>query len=48
MEASKANEEILAEPEPSPIFIGFGNSSLDFELRVWVGDVSRMLRNNFV
>ena len=27
--------EVLDEPEPYALFIGFGNSSLDFELRCW-------------
>ena len=42
-EAAKANPDVLSDPEPSPIFTGFGNSSLDFELRVWVADVVQML-----
>jgi len=29
----------LEEPVPSPIFTGFGDSSLDFELRVWIPNV---------
>ncbi len=29
------NEEILDEPPPRTIFIGFGESSLDFQLRAW-------------
>jgi small-conductance mechanosensitive channel len=32
------HSEVLAEPEPKALFVGFGDSSLDFLLRVWVGD----------
>ncbi|HER62511.1 MAG TPA: mechanosensitive ion channel, partial [Desulfobacteraceae bacterium] len=42
-EAARANPDVLSDPEPSPIFTGFGDSSLDFELRVWVEDVGQML-----
>jgi small-conductance mechanosensitive channel len=31
-------EHILAEPPPRALFIGFGESSLDFELRFWTGE----------
>jgi small-conductance mechanosensitive channel len=29
---------VLNDPEPTVIFFGFGDSSLDFELRVWIAD----------
>ena len=32
---AKAHEHILEQPEPITIFIGFGESSLDFEIRAW-------------
>jgi len=38
------HDEVLSEPKPSPIFVGFGNSSLDFEVRVWISDVETRLR----
>ncbi|TFH22170.1 MAG: mechanosensitive ion channel [Myxococcales bacterium] len=34
-ELAAANEEVLADPEPYGLFTGFGDSSLDFELRAW-------------
>jgi small-conductance mechanosensitive channel len=34
---------VLAEPEPTAIFIGFGQSSIDFELRAWIGDIDQRL-----
>jgi small-conductance mechanosensitive channel len=33
--------EVLADPEPEALFLGFGDSALDFELRAWT-------RENFV
>jgi small-conductance mechanosensitive channel len=41
-EVAKQHPEILAHPEPSAFFLGFGESSLDFELRAWVGDGNRL------
>jgi potassium efflux system protein len=35
--------EIMADPPPSPLFKGFGDSSLDFELRVWISDVKNRM-----
>ena len=32
---------ILHEPPPDAIFLGFGDSSLDFELRIWTEDSLR-------
>ena len=34
-EVAAANRDVLAEPAPEVIFLRFGDSSLDFELRVW-------------
>jgi len=32
---ARAHDEVLDDPEPKSIFAGFGDSSLDFELRAW-------------
>jgi small-conductance mechanosensitive channel len=34
-EVAKASPEVLQDPEPLALFRGFGDSSLNFELRVW-------------
>jgi small-conductance mechanosensitive channel len=35
---------VLHSPEPQVLFRRFGDSSLDFELRVWVADVDTRLQ----
>ena len=42
-EVGDAIPEILSDPPPSPLFKGFGDSSLDFNLRVWIADVKNRL-----
>jgi small-conductance mechanosensitive channel len=42
-EAAQQHPDVLNDPPPSPIFIGFGDSSLDFELRAWMSDVNKRL-----
>lgn len=42
-EVADGHPEALAEPEPMVLFVGFGDSSLDFELRVWIRDIQRRL-----
>ncbi len=37
------NPNVLKEPEPQVLFLGFGESSLDFELRVFSPDVAHLL-----
>jgi potassium efflux system protein len=40
VEVAKANPKVIADPEPRAYFTDFGDSSLDFKLRVWVEDFS--------
>ncbi len=35
LEVAAANEDVLSEFPPDLMFVGFGDSSIDFELRVW-------------
>lgn len=41
LEAGEQHPDVLETPKPSPIFVQFGDSSLDFELRVWISDVDK-------
>ena len=41
LRVARAQPDILKEPAPDVIFRGFGDSSLDFELRVWTEDSLR-------
>jgi small-conductance mechanosensitive channel len=34
-DVAAANPDIIQQPAPMPLFVGFGDSSLDFELRAW-------------
>jgi small-conductance mechanosensitive channel len=43
-ETARQHPDVLDDPPPSPIFVGFGESSLDFELRAWMTDVNKRLR----
>ena len=43
-EAAKEHVEVLDDPTPTPLFRQFGNSSLDFELRVWISNVDNRPR----
>jgi potassium-dependent mechanosensitive channel len=43
MEAGTAHEAVLSDPPPQALFMQFGDSSLDFELRVWVKQIRQRL-----
>ena len=38
MEVATQNDKVLQNPKPVVLFLNFGASSLDFELRVWIPD----------
>jgi small-conductance mechanosensitive channel len=40
---AKQHSKVLASPEPTALFLGFGTSSLDFELRCWTDDFDSFL-----
>ena len=44
LEVAGRNEHVLQDPAPQAFFFGFGESSLDFELRVFSPDVEHRLR----
>jgi small-conductance mechanosensitive channel len=35
LEVARGNADVLPEPAPNVLFLGFGDSSIDFELQVW-------------
>lgn len=41
LEVAEAHERVLEKPDPEVFFVGFGNSSLDFQLCVWIDDPHR-------
>ena len=43
-EVAKNNKRVLSKPESQLFFLGFGDSSLDFELRVFVGGLPDKLK----
>lgn len=44
VEVAKKHPEILAYPAPMALFRGFGDSSLDFELRAWTAEFDNWFR----
>ncbi|NHA13469.1 mechanosensitive ion channel family protein [Thioalkalivibrio sp. XN279] len=43
LKVARSDERILADPEPTVLFLGFGDSSLDFSLRAWTDDFNEYL-----
>lgn len=43
-QAAKEQPDVMDDPPISAIFTGFGESSLDFELRVWVTNINKRLK----
>lgn len=41
-ELARRHPDALEDPEPSALFVGFGESSLDFELRTWTNRVDQV------
>ncbi|WP_419659210.1 mechanosensitive ion channel MScS [Desulfosarcina variabilis str. Montpellier] len=38
LDVARQSEKVLKEPPPVVLFLNFGDSSLDFQLRVWIAD----------
>lgn len=47
-DAAAENTNVLRNPEPQVVFQSFGESSLDFELRVFIDDIDRMIPTRHV
>ena len=45
IEAAAAVERVLDEPPPRCLLIGFGDSSVDLQIRLWIGDADQGIRN---
>jgi potassium-dependent mechanosensitive channel len=43
LNTARADERLLENPAPSVLFLGFGDSSLDFSLRAWTDDFDNFL-----
>jgi small-conductance mechanosensitive channel len=43
LEVAKSHPDVLSSPEPTVLFMGFGESSLDFELRAWTDEFQSFL-----
>ena len=43
-QVAKDSKDVLSYPEPTGLFKGFGESSLDFELRVWTANFEQWMR----
>ncbi len=41
LDVAAAHEHVLPKPEPVALFMGFGDSSLDFSLRAWIADFDK-------
>ena len=44
LECAENHSMVLSAPKPAVIFFGFGESALDFELRVWIADFDHHLQ----
>ncbi len=44
LEVARANELVLDDPAPGALFLGFGDSALNLELRAFVGDLNNRMK----
>lgn len=44
LDVARSDDRILTEPEPTALFLGFGQSSLDFRLRAWTARFEQWVR----
>ena len=45
IEAAKATPRVMIQPEPACLLVGFGESSVNFEIRVWIADPQNGVTN---
>ena len=45
VEAAKDVKRVLVKPAPAPRLVGFGDSSVDLQLRVWIADAEKGVTN---
>jgi len=45
LEAAGEVKRVLSRPEPRCLLIGFGDSAIDLELRIWIADANQGIRN---
>jgi len=45
LECSRVAERVLSDPEPAARLIGFGDSGIDLELRIWIRDPEQGVAN---
>lgn len=43
LEVANGEPRVLSDPKPDALFMGFGDSSLDFRLRTWIGEFNEGL-----
>ena len=44
LNVARAHADVLVAPSPTALFMGFGDSSLNFELRIWTPDYDTYVR----
>jgi len=45
MKAIEKKDRILKDPEPNVLLVGYGDNSVDFELRFWISDPRNGIQN---
>ncbi|MBW1783543.1 MAG: mechanosensitive ion channel [Deltaproteobacteria bacterium] len=43
LNAARESSRVLKDPRPNAVFLGFGDNSLNFELRAYIGDINDMI-----
>ena len=43
LKAAREDRRVLKDPEPNAVFLGFGDNSLNFELRAFIGEIDDLI-----